>query len=49
MNIVILYGFAYLNECVEFGCVYGCTAYYVNLLCRSVILVLLIILFFAIF
>jgi hypothetical protein len=34
MNIVILYRFAYLNECVRFGCVYGCTIYYVNLMCR---------------
>jgi hypothetical protein len=34
MNIVILYGFACLNECVGFGCVYECTVYYVNLLCR---------------
>jgi hypothetical protein len=32
MNIVILYGFACLNECVGFGCVYGCTVYYMNLL-----------------
>jgi hypothetical protein len=32
MNIVILYGFACLNECVGFGCVYECTIYYVNLL-----------------
>jgi hypothetical protein len=34
MNIVILYGFACLNECVGFGCVYGCTIYYIKLLCR---------------
>jgi hypothetical protein len=33
MNIVILYGFACLNECVGFRCVYECTIYYVNLLC----------------
>jgi hypothetical protein len=32
-NIVIVYGFACLNECFGFRCVYGCTAYYVNLLC----------------
>jgi hypothetical protein len=35
MNVVILYGFACLNECVQFGCVYGYTVYYVNLLCWS--------------
>jgi hypothetical protein len=34
MNIMILYGFACLNECVGFGCVYGCTVHYVTLLCR---------------
>jgi hypothetical protein len=33
MHIVILYGFACLNKCVEFRCVYGCTVYYINLLC----------------
>jgi hypothetical protein len=32
MNIMILYGFACLNECVGFGC--GCIVYYVNLWCR---------------
>jgi hypothetical protein len=34
MNIVIVYGFACLNGYVGFGCVYGCTIYYVNLLCK---------------
>jgi hypothetical protein len=34
INIVILYGFACLNECVGFVCVYRCIVYYVNLLCR---------------
>jgi hypothetical protein len=34
MNIVIPYGFPCLNLCVGFGCIYGCTVYYVNLLCR---------------
>jgi hypothetical protein len=34
MNILILYGFACLNECFGFRCVYGCIVYYVNLLCR---------------
>jgi hypothetical protein len=34
MNIVILHGFVCLNERVRFECVYGCTIYYVNLLCR---------------
>jgi hypothetical protein len=33
VNIVIIYGFACLNECVGFGCVYGYIVYYVNLLC----------------
>jgi hypothetical protein len=33
LNIVILYKFAYLNECVEFRCIYRYIIYYVNLLC----------------
>jgi hypothetical protein len=32
INILILYGFACLNECVGFRCVYGCIVYYENLL-----------------
>jgi hypothetical protein len=52
MHIVILYEFACLNKCVEFRCVYGCTVYYINLLCMLfnfsyvfLILVMLVILF----
>jgi hypothetical protein len=36
VNIVIVYGFACLNECVRFRRVYEYTVYYVNLLCRLV-------------